>query len=103
MEIKAPDGYELPTTGTSITIDNADGTASISNTKGGTTPLPATGGLGTVILVTVGLVVITVYSFEVSSICHKLDFEPDTNSGDDELLLFSYLGDVSKYIFIVCK
>lgn len=60
METKAPDGYVLPTTGTDVTINSADSTASISNTKGSTSPLPATGGLGTVIFVTVGLAVIVV-------------------------------------------
>ncbi len=60
MEIKAPDGYVLPTTGTSVTINDADGTASISNTKGNTTPLPETGGIGTVIFVTVGLALVVV-------------------------------------------
>ena len=58
MEIKAPDGYQLPTTGTEVTINNADGTAAITNTKGDTTPLPETGGLGTILFTVFGLIVV---------------------------------------------
>ena len=58
MEIKAPDGYQLPTTGTEVNINNADGTAAITNTKGDTTPLPETGGLGTILFTAFGLIVV---------------------------------------------
>ena len=58
MEITAPDGYVLPTTGTDVTINNADGDAHISNTKGTTTPLPETGGLGTILFTVFGLIVV---------------------------------------------
>ena len=40
------------------------------------------------------------YTFKVDSVFHRDDFEIN-NEGD--LILFSYMNDVSKYIFIKCK
>lgn len=44
-----------------------------------------------------------VYSYKVGSVCHKTDYVPDTVGSGEGLLLFSYLSDVSRYIFVVCK
>jgi len=58
MEIKAPDGYVLATTGAEVTINDANGEARISNTKGSSIPLPETGGLGTVLFTVFGVIVV---------------------------------------------
>ena len=58
--VKAPDGYELATTGADVTIEDDNGIAHISNTKGSTTPLPETGGVGTVLFITFGMIVVII-------------------------------------------
>ncbi len=60
METKAPNGYVLATTGTTVTISDGNGTAQISNTKGDNVPLPETGGIGTIIFVSVGMIVVII-------------------------------------------
>ena len=41
------------------------------------------------------------YSFNVVSITHNSNF--DTESFDNPLVLFSYLNDISKYIYVMCE
>lgn len=42
-----------------------------------------------------------IYTFSINDIYHHTEFDVDTTDGG--LILFSYLNDVSKYIFISCK
>ena len=44
-----------------------------------------------------------VYSYKVASIYHKTDYAPEESGSDDGLLIFSYLSDASRYIFVACK
>lgn len=52
VETKAPAGYVLKADGTVVTIDKANGSAEITNTKGD--ELPETGGMGTTLFYVVG-------------------------------------------------
>ncbi len=42
------------------------------------------------------------YDFRVDSVYHRQNFEPEPTEQSGELVLFTYLNEVSKYLFVTC-